>query len=288
MAKLACPQCGFENIVERNTCRNCGALLHTQQAASTPQALASGTEAVQREREPLMSETTFTCPNPDCGAEIPTDVEKCPVCGTDLYMAMIEHATEEIKKNPKDATNYMARGYAYGAKGDNERAIADLDYAIRLDPKFADAYTLRGSNRIDMGDHRAAIADLNYAIKLAPNEADAYFYRGVAYSSIKETKSAMADFEQALRLAPNHINTYIQRAMLFDDQGNTSRAIGELERALQIATDPYERTQIEDMLGKLREFRGQIRRKQAGNIFVAILSGLWRATIAFIRAVTRG
>src|SRR5437879_5041478 len=104
---------------------------------------------------------TITCPNPDCGAEISADVMKCPVCGTDLNLAMIARATEEIKKNPTDAKNFMGRGYAYAANGDHERAIADLDYAIKLDPNMADAYAIRGMKRLEMGDHRAAIFDFN-------------------------------------------------------------------------------------------------------------------------------
>ena len=35
---------------------------------------------------------------------------------------------------------YYNRGVAYNGKGEYDRAIADLDQAIRLDPKFAIAY----------------------------------------------------------------------------------------------------------------------------------------------------
>src|SRR5438046_318748 len=109
-------------------------------------------------------ERAITCPNPECGAEISSDVQNCPVCGIDLNDAMIARATEEIKKDPKDPTNYLVRGYAYGEKGDNAHAIADLDYAIILNRDYTDAYTLRGSMRLKMDDHEAAIADLNHAI----------------------------------------------------------------------------------------------------------------------------
>jgi tetratricopeptide (TPR) repeat protein len=200
-------------------------------------------------------ERAITCPNPECGAEISSDVLNCPVCGIDLNDAMIARATEEIKKDPKDPTNYLARGYAYGEKGDNTRAIADLDYAIILNRDYTDAYTLRGSMRLKMDDHEAAIADLNHAIKLAPGEAEPYFHRGVAYSAMKDPKRAMADFDRVLSINPTHANTYIQRSMLFDAQGKTGQAIAEIEKALQKVTDSYERTQLEDLLIKLREFR---------------------------------
>jgi len=42
-----------------------------------------------------------------------------------------------IKRNPKDAAAFNNRGIAYKAKGDLDRAIADLNEAIRLSPDRA-------------------------------------------------------------------------------------------------------------------------------------------------------
>jgi tetratricopeptide (TPR) repeat protein len=230
---------------------------------------------------------TINCPNPDCNAEISSDVEKCPVCGTDIGLAMIALATEKIKENPKDAEGYVARGYVYASRGDHERALADLDYAIKLDPQNTAAYAIRGMKRVEMGNHQAAIADLNYAIKLEPAEADHYYYRGMAYAALKDIKSATADFDQVVRSNPKRTDVYMQRAMLYDDQGNTGRAIAELEKALQMTTEPYERTQIEDMLTKVRQFQSKKRQAQAGGFLMALLRGLGSLVVGIVKAVFR-
>jgi tetratricopeptide (TPR) repeat protein len=54
--------------------------------------------------------------------------------------------------------------------GDTERAIVDLDEAVRLDPRNAVAIRARGMAQLYRGDEDAALADLSKAIQLA--EAD--------------------------------------------------------------------------------------------------------------------
>ena len=45
-----------------------------------------------------------------------------------------------IGLDPQEATLYRARGDAYAELGEYDRAIADLQEAIRLDSEYADAY----------------------------------------------------------------------------------------------------------------------------------------------------
>ena len=76
---------------------------------------------------------------------------------------------------------YSQPRHAYGDKGENDRAIADYNEAIRLDPKYAAAYNNRGNAYRDKGDTDRAIADFNEAIRLDPKLAHAYNNRGNAY-----------------------------------------------------------------------------------------------------------
>jgi tetratricopeptide (TPR) repeat protein len=67
----------------------------------------------------------------------------------------------------------IARGRAYAAKDQPDRAIADYDSALRLDSTLADTFNARGELRRGKGDFPRAIADFAAAIKLNPQHAAA-------------------------------------------------------------------------------------------------------------------
>ena len=79
-----------------------------------------------------------------------------------------------------------------------DRAIADLDEAIRLDPNFAVAYNNRGDAYRQKGELERAIADFNEALRLDPNITPAYTLRGLAYEKKGELERARADYSTAL------------------------------------------------------------------------------------------
>jgi len=59
--------------------------------------------------------------------------------------------------------------FAYGTKGDIDRAIAKLDRAIKLDPDDASAYFDRGAAYRHKGDYELAVGDFETAVNLLHN-----------------------------------------------------------------------------------------------------------------------
>jgi len=64
---------------------------------------------------------------------------------------------------------YRGQAFMYRNKGDNDRAIADFNEAIRLKPNDASAYNNRGLAYAAKGDDDHATADFNEAARLKPN-----------------------------------------------------------------------------------------------------------------------
>jgi tetratricopeptide (TPR) repeat protein len=70
------------------------------------------------------------------------------------------------------------RGHAWLSTNDFDKAIAELDQAIRIQPGFAEPYVDRGFARSRKGDYSEAIANYEKAIGLDPQNLAAYNFRG--------------------------------------------------------------------------------------------------------------
>jgi lipoprotein NlpI len=104
--------------------------------------------------------------------------------------------------NEKVAVALFNRGNAYAGKGENDRAIQNLDQAIRMKPDSPFAFSSRGSAYGGKGEVDRAIQDFDQAIRLQPDYADAYFNRGDAHRRKGEHDQAIRDFDKALQLKP--------------------------------------------------------------------------------------
>ena len=97
------------------------------------------------------------------------------------------------------AEAYGKRGQFYLQQSQIDKALADLDEAIRRDPGIADAHHNRGVIYALQGDNQKALAALGEAIRLSPKTAaESYHTRGRIYGELGQWDKAMAEFDAAL------------------------------------------------------------------------------------------
>jgi predicted Zn-dependent protease len=147
-------------------------------------------------------------------------VDECP-CQTIADRA-IQDLDQAIRLDPNLAWAFNNRGLVYNAKGQYDRAIQDFDQAIKLNPNLAMAFKNRGVSYIAKGQTDRAIKDLDQAIKLNPNYADAFNNRGLAYNNKGQRDRAIQDLDQAIRLDQNFAYAYCVRGRVKRDQGDTT------------------------------------------------------------------
>jgi tetratricopeptide (TPR) repeat protein len=142
--------------------------------------------------------------------------------------------TEAIRFDPRYPIAYNNRGVAYGAKGDYEHAIADYTEAIKLNPKVASAYANRGRAYRAKGDYEHAIGDYTKAIRLDSKYAAFYNNRGLAYAAKGDNDHAIANYTEAIKLDPKLANAYDNRGRAYRAKGENDRALRDLKEATRL------------------------------------------------------
>ena len=129
----------------------------------------------------------------------------------DYARAITDH-NEAIKLNPKLGGYYVFRGYAHLYNGNNSGAIADYTEAISLDPKgaprSAGAHAGRGEAYRRNRDYDRALLDLNEAIKRNSDYLASYAYRGSVHEAKGDRAKAIEDYNKALSI---HAKTQWER-----------------------------------------------------------------------------
>jgi lipoprotein NlpI len=123
------------------------------------------------------------------------------------------------------------RGAAHASKSQFDRAIQDLDQAIRLNPNYAEALRNRGSAYSLKGQFDRAIQDYDQAIRLNPNYALAYNNRGNAYSAKGDNDRAIADYNDTIRLNQYFAEAYKDRGIAYLYSANPAKALADVIQA---------------------------------------------------------
>jgi len=127
-------------------------------------------------------------------------------------------------------TLYHARGNAYRALKQYDKAIADMTKAIEYAPKNpAGDIAQRANLYAESGQPEKAIADFTKAISLKPNDPKILRERARLYFNTKRYDQAVKDWGEVIRLNPTLIEGYLERAKAYEKLGRHDLA--ERDRA---------------------------------------------------------
>jgi tetratricopeptide (TPR) repeat protein len=119
----------------------------------------------------------------------PRDERKARI-ETALSNAYVDRGVDQ-KEASAERNNVVGlnnRGVLYTLKQDYDKAIQDLDLAIKLKPDYARALRNRGDAYRGKGDRDRAIADYRQALSLSPDDA-----------LKKDIEKALAEFESSAK-----------------------------------------------------------------------------------------
>ena len=87
-------------------------------------------------------------------------------------------------------------------KGETDRAIVDLDRALKLKSDYGDAHTVRGAAFLRKKEYARALEDLDRAVALDQAGVEAYLVRAQVHEAQGDTDRAIADLRKANEFAP--------------------------------------------------------------------------------------
>lgn len=188
-----------------------------------------------------------------------------PVSGAendDLVNAMMEVYAEELAANPQDYRTYYSRAMAYFGQGDMDKALSDINNAIKYFPRrekddLAQAYLLRAKILTGRGEEKPALTDLNSALRLVPSHRLALKDRGDLLCRLGQYDLAKIDYNHLLRLDTRSQSAYMGLARVEAHIGQPVRAKDLLAQAVNLSPkDPtvyLERSEIYKEMGLLPE-----------------------------------
>ena len=143
----------------------------------------------------------------------------------DFYKATTLDSSFAMAYNNAGAARYYNQDIAKPTKKDLRIAKEWFTKAIEQDPTLALAYRNRATMHILIKEYEKAMLDLNKAVRYDPNDAMTLFFLGVVYADQSNQQLAINAFRQALTLNPTLSFAYEEMGNLFKATRQFDRAI---------------------------------------------------------------
>jgi tetratricopeptide (TPR) repeat protein len=147
----------------------------------------------------------------------------------------IQYYTLAIEREPQNINLYLARAACYLNILQKERAIPDVERALKLGPNNALALQLRGEICAMDKDFDSALDLFARSEAINPHWAIPYFDRGSVLLDKKEFQSALTELDKAISLSSQIWLFYLVRSIVHFRLGNLELAHNDQTQALRIS-----------------------------------------------------
>lgn len=165
--------------------------------------------------------------------------------------------THVLKYYDQVTLPFHNRGNYYREIGQYDKALADLNQAIKLKPTDYNLLNSRGRIYFTMNRFQEAYEDYTKAIQNKDDEGEFYVNRAAALAQLKRPQEAVADLNKGLQLKPNFLNGYKNRMLVHQELGMLQESLNDINSFIKL--DPtennmyYERARVLRMMKRDQE-----------------------------------
>ncbi len=149
----------------------------------------------------------------------------------------VEEQTLLIERQPKQASHYVNRAFAYAELQEFTDAANDYDRAIELEPENEQIYFLRGVFRMNCQLTELALADFNSVLAITGDDDTARIHRASLLVRLNRYQEAIEDYTQLIAKYPEDPRPLSGRAFALIVLGNTDRANEDANRAIECSPE---------------------------------------------------
>src|SRR5882724_5618382 len=136
----------------------------------------------------------------------------------------LDRAMELQGNHPKAAYAHYLKAKIWGAQDQMDKAMVELQWAVRLRPDYAEAWSDLGGMRRLALDSAGAIEALQKAVALKPDDALAQYRLGQLYLQGGQAFKAVQHLKQALFYTPNDRATLYNLMLALRKAGRSEEA----------------------------------------------------------------
>jgi tetratricopeptide (TPR) repeat protein len=142
-----------------------------------------------------------------------------------------------VDGTPESSSDYNERGYLLLQQAEYEKAIEDIDQAIRLSPEWSTPASNRAISLIHLGKIDEAEAALVKAAALDDENFVVHQGYGMLHSARGKPGDAVESFTRSLELDPRNDFTLGARASAYERLGHLEKALADIDRILDFDPD---------------------------------------------------
>ena len=154
-------------------------------------------------------------------------------------IAAIKEASIAIEREPKNAEMYYRRAVSYFNLKYLDRALIDINDAIKLSDQNPLYQFYKG--QICYAMNKTIDAEKAYlsAVAIKPDYTEAQMELGELYYIVKKHTESINQLNNVLAKTPDNTEAHFLKGMNFKEMGDTSKSIASFQKALEFDKDNY-------------------------------------------------